>query len=143
LEDIAYEEYPYILFVYNISKALLVVRMEKYIACDEEKAKQVREIVSQIAGDNNKEYERKKADALINNFCNSDICKNIKDVNKKTVKDSAYEYCNKKMDEMEKRWFIPHINDYYPFIEIFGFDEEFKNKMRNSINKFLASTINI
>ncbi len=117
--------------------------MEKYIACDEEKAKQVREIVSQIARDNNKEYERKKADALINNFCNSDICKNIKDVNKKTVKDSAYEYCNKKMDEMEKRWFTPYINDYYPFIEIFGFDEEFKNKMRNSINKFLASTINI
>ena len=124
-------------------KALLVVRMEKYVNHDEEKAKRVEEIVFQIARDNNKEYEIKKADALINNFCNSDICKGIINVNKETVKIAAYEYCNKKMDEMGKRWFTPYINNYYPFIEIFGFDEGFKNKMHNSINNFLASTINI
>lgn len=114
--------------------------MEKYIKIDDKKSKQVEDIVKQIAKDNNKEYEIKNVNPLLWNFCNSKIGQNIKNLDKEAIKNAARDYCNEKSMRMEKRMFTPYAREYYSFIELFGFDEEFKNKIRNSINKFLEAT---
>ncbi len=106
---------------------------------DMEKSKAIKQCIKEISIENNKEKEERKISLLIDNFCNSDICQNLNSITKQNIKAAASDYCTEKIIEMEKRQFIAYVRDFYAFADIFGLDNELKNKLYNSLNKYLDS----
>lgn len=104
-----------------------------------EKSKEIKQCIKEIAIENNKEKEERKISILIDNFCNSNNCQNLNSITKQNIKVAAFDYCTEKIIEMEKRQFIAYVRDFYAFADIFKLSDELKNKLYNSLNKYLDS----